>query len=84
VPPPTPPDALTIVRQKLNRGGLPYMITGATAALWYGRDRITIDVDVVVDCTTIDPDAFARTFEPECLLDAELVRSPARLRGGLC
>ena len=70
-----PVDALTVVLRKLNVAGHPYMLTGSVAALFYGRDRTTVDVDVVLDCTNIDVLAFVAALAPEYFLDDEMLRA---------
>jgi hypothetical protein len=43
-----PPDEISLFAGKLNRLGVPYMVTGATAAIVYGQPRVTNDIDVVL------------------------------------
>jgi hypothetical protein len=43
------PDFITIFVKRLNRTGLPYMITGAVACVIYGEPRLTHDVDLVLE-----------------------------------
>lgn len=72
---PLPPaDALTIAAHKLQRTGARWMLTGSVAALLYGRERSTMDIDIVVDVRGIQPGAFAAIFAPEYFLDSEMVR----------
>jgi hypothetical protein len=39
----------TYVIAVLERLGIPYMVVGGFAAMFYGEPRLTIDVDIVVD-----------------------------------
>jgi hypothetical protein len=39
----------TYVVQVLERLGIPYMVVGGFAAMFYGEPRLTIDVDVLID-----------------------------------
>jgi hypothetical protein len=64
-------DALTRLADALDACALPYMLTGSTAALFYGRDRSTVDVDVVVDCEGADFATLAGALGPGYFLDAE-------------
>jgi hypothetical protein len=43
-----PPDEISLFAERLNRLGVPYMVTGATAAIVYGQPRVTNDIDVVL------------------------------------
>lgn len=42
------PDELTHFVLRLERAAVPYMVTGATAAIIYGQPRVTNDLDLVV------------------------------------
>ena len=42
------PDEISLFAGKLNQLGVPYMVTGATAAIVYGQPRVTNDLDVVL------------------------------------
>jgi hypothetical protein len=58
-------DPLWLFVHPLNRAQIPYMVTGATAAILYGAPRLTNDLDLVVQLsrqtasalTTLFPDA---------------------------
>lgn len=50
------------------------MLTGSVAALFYGRTRTTVDVDIVLDCAGLNPEALADALAPEYFLDTEMVR----------
>jgi hypothetical protein len=50
----TAPDIHRLLIQPLHDTGVPYMVTGAVAAIAYGEPRMTNDVDVVV---WLDPNA---------------------------
>ena len=43
------PDLIALFAAPLGRLGVPYMITGATAAILYGQPRLTNDIDVVLE-----------------------------------
>jgi hypothetical protein len=59
-----PPDEISLFAGKLNQLGVPYMVTGATAAIVYGQPRVTNDLDVVL---ALDSAAVSRLadFFPE-------------------
>jgi hypothetical protein len=69
-----PVDALTQIARKLDSIDAAYMLTGSVAALFYGRERTTVDIDIVVDMQTTTPDILAQVLEPEHFLDVEMVR----------
>lgn len=69
-----PVDALTQIASKLNQLGAAYMLTGSVAGLFYGRERSTVDVDIVVDMRTTSPEALVDALAPEYFLDIEMVR----------
>jgi hypothetical protein len=47
---------------RLERLGVPYMITGSTAGIMYGEPRMTHDVDIVVALQLGDVEAFVAAF----------------------
>lgn len=73
-----PSDAITIIAQRLDALRLPWMLTGSVAAFFYGRERSTNDIDIVVDCERMGIDGFVKAFEPEWFLDPEMVRDSVR------
>ena len=42
------PDLISPFTSRLERLGIPYMVTGSTAGILYGEPRLTHDVDIVV------------------------------------
>lgn len=53
------------------------MITGSVAGAMYGRERTTLDIDVVIELERADPERVASAFSPEFLLQADMVRAAA-------
>jgi len=47
-------DLISLFAVPLERAGLPYMITGAAAAILYGQPRTTNDLDVVIELKVTD------------------------------
>lgn len=41
-------DVLSIVSERLDTAGLPFMLTGSYAMAWYTTPRMTRDLDIVV------------------------------------
>ena len=56
------PDLVSLFVQPLEALGLPYMVTGAVAAIVYGEPRLTNDVDVVVAMRSSDAERFHQAF----------------------
>lgn len=66
-----PQDEIGLFTARLNRLAVPYMVTGATAAIVYGQPRVTNDIDVVL---ALDAESLARL--PECFPEAEFYLPP--------
>lgn len=58
-------EAFNIFLKPLNMLQLPYMVTGAAAAIIYGEPRMTLDLDVVVHIRKDDVEAFIDAFSEE-------------------
>lgn len=50
----TETDLIGLFAVPLEKAGLPYMVTGATAAILYGQPRSTNDLNVVIDLKSAD------------------------------
>ena len=74
-----PGDLLSILANKLDAGGYQWMLVGSVAGLMYGRNRSTDDIDIVLDCARIDPARLSADFNPEYMLDEEMVRDSIRV-----
>jgi hypothetical protein len=59
------PEPYLIFTRKLNTLGLRYMVTGSTAAIYYGEPRMTNDVDIVLSVRREDATRFSQAFPPE-------------------
>jgi hypothetical protein len=60
-----PLEPFLIFTRKLNDLGVRYMVTGSTAAIYYGEPRMTNDVDIVLFLRRQDSTRFAQAFPPE-------------------
>jgi hypothetical protein len=58
----TAPDLITLFVAPLNELGVPYMVTGAVAAVVYGEPRFTRDVDLVVGLRPDDAPRLTAAF----------------------
>lgn len=56
------PTELVLFAARLERAGVPYMVTGATAAILYGQPRVTNDLDVVLSLDENGRAALLREF----------------------
>ncbi len=71
----------TYVIDVLERLGIPYMIVGGFAAIFYGEPRLTIDVDIVVDMRSEHVELFAAAFPiPEYYVSEEGIRDSLQRR----
>jgi len=76
------PDELSLFVQRLEATAAPYMVTGATAAIFYGQPRVTNDLDVVLSLDDAGRASLLRAFPesefyvpPESVIRAEQARS---------
>ena len=68
------------VVQALDEIGARYMIVGAFAGLAFGINRITFDIDILVDLRENDIAALAARFPlPRYYADPEMMRNSIRL-----
>jgi hypothetical protein len=75
-------DELSLFAARFEAVGVPYMVTGATAAIFYGQPRVTNDLDVVVSLDEAGRFALLREFPeadfyvpPESVIRVEQARS---------
>ncbi len=76
------PDELSRFVRRLEATAAPYMVTGATAAIFYGQPRVTNDLDVVLNLDDAGRAALLRAFPesefyvpPESVIRAEQARA---------
>ncbi len=73
-----PSDLLRRIVEVLEDLGLPYLVTGSTATIFYGEPRFTADVDVVVQRPAGRFPELVRAFPGDALsLGEESVRRAA-------
>lgn len=74
-------DVLKVVAHRLEREGIPYMLTGSLALSYYAEPRVTRDLDIVVQLSASDAvrtaDLFARDFH----VDADAIASAVAREG---
>ena len=68
-------DVLALVTARLDAAGIAYMVTGSMAAGYYGRPRMTRDVDLVVDLQPQDAERLEAMLSDAFLVSADVVRT---------
>jgi hypothetical protein len=68
-------EVLRIVSERLEAARLPYMLTGSFAMAYYGRPRMTRDLDIVVSMQEDDIAGIVEILSPDFYIDADSVRS---------
>jgi hypothetical protein len=68
-------DTLRIVGERLKAANVPFMLTGSFAMAYYGKPRMTRDLDLVVALAEEDIDAVVSRLSPDFYVDADDVRA---------
>ena len=71
-------DVLRIIGERLNAVGVAFMLTGSFALGYYGKPRMTRDLDLVVAIRERDVDTLVKAFAADFYIDADAVRSAVR------
>lgn len=58
-------DVLRDCKERLEKLGIAYMLTGSMALVYYAMPRTTVDIDVVLSLSIDDADRFIKEFEPD-------------------
>lgn len=74
-------EVLKDVVSRLERAGIPYMVSGSVALNYYGQPRMTRDIDLVVEMSEADADVPLRAFSGDYYVPQEAVRAAVRDRG---
>jgi len=67
-------DVLRDVSCKLQRGGIPFMVTGSMAMNYYAQPRMTRDIDIVVSIHKKNIEKIIHLFQDAYYLSEEAVR----------
>jgi hypothetical protein len=51
--------------ERLDKLGIPYMLTGSMALIHYAMPRNTTDIDIIIELTSNDVEKFIKEFEPD-------------------
>lgn len=74
-------ELIKLVADRLEKAGIPYMITGSAALDFYAQPRMTRDVDLVVELKPSDAPVLCKLFSPDFYLDETAVQQAARDHG---
>src|ERR1044072_5859668 len=66
-------DVLRDVTQRLESGGIAFMLTGSMAMNYYAQPRMTRDIDLVVELASDQIDVLISTFETDYYVDRHAV-----------
>lgn len=72
---------LKTVVLRLNKAGIPYMITGSVAMNYYAQPRMTRDVDIVVEIGSRDIEKFYGLFRNDFYIDLGELKTAVKTRG---
>jgi hypothetical protein len=71
---------LELIAVRLDSVGIPYMLTGSMAMMFYALPRMTRDVDLVLECHADDVPGLVDAFSVDCYIDAATVRESVKSR----
>lgn len=69
------------VTMRLDRAGIPYMVTGSLALSYYVQPRMTRDIDLVAELRPMDAQRLAELFRPEYYVPEGAVRDAIQHQG---
>jgi len=71
-------DLLKLVASRLDDAEIDYMISGSIALTFYGKPRMTRDIDIVIMIPMREVDQFVRLFEQDFYIDRDMVADAIR------
>lgn len=71
-------DVLRIIGERLEASGIPFMLTGSFALAYYGKPRMTRDLDFVVALLDRDVPSLVEAFSADFYIDEDAARSAVR------
>lgn len=71
-------DILKLVADRLNKAQINYMLSGSVALTFYGKPRMTRDIDIVIILPLKDVNQFVKLFEQDFYIDKEMVNDAVR------
>jgi len=66
-------EVLKLVAGRLNKAGFNYMVSGSVALTFYGKPRMTRDIDIVVLIPLKSIDRFVDLFEHDFYIDKNMI-----------
>jgi len=66
-------EVVRLVLERIERLGIPYMVTGSLALNYYAQPRATHDADLVVELTKAHIPALIEAFEKEFYIDDQMI-----------
>lgn len=72
---------LEMVVERLEKGTVPYMITGSIAMNYYATPRMTRDLDLVVELNTADVSKFVTLFDNTFIIESETILKAIQNKG---
>ncbi|MCU0288558.1 MAG: nucleotidyl transferase AbiEii/AbiGii toxin family protein [Acidobacteria bacterium] len=71
-------DILKLVASRLNAAEVDYMLSGSVALTFYGKPRMTRDIDIVIVIPPREIDRFVKIFEQDFYIDKDMVEDAVR------
>jgi len=71
-------DILKLVASRLNDAEVDYMLSGSVALTFYGKPRMTRDIDIVIVIPPREIDRFVKIFEQDFYIDRDMVEDAVR------
>ena len=68
------------IARRLDRAGIPYMVTGSVALAAYAVPRMTRDIDIVVEIGPSDVERLVALFAEDCFIERDAVKRAAASR----
>jgi hypothetical protein len=66
-------EILKLIARRLADAEIDYMLSGSAALAFYGKPRMTRDIDIVIMIQLEDVDRFVKLFEPDFYIDRDMV-----------
>ncbi|KKQ23760.1 MAG: hypothetical protein US35_C0001G0004 [Parcubacteria group bacterium GW2011_GWA2_37_10] len=71
---------LKIVKKRLDKAGIPYMVSGGVAVSFWGFPRTTHDIDIVIEAQEKDKNKIIKIFEKDFYISDEAVEEAIKNR----
>jgi len=71
---------LKIVKKRLDKADIPYMVSGGIAVSFWGFPRTTHDIDMVIEAHEKDKDKIIKLFEKDFYVSSEAVEEAIKKR----